>query len=44
MGSGMSENEATLLKILLHPLHPLQFFARTRTLNTLDERASPDKL
>jgi hypothetical protein len=44
MGSGMSENEATLLKMLLQLLQPLQFFARTRTLNTQDDRASPDKL
>lgn len=44
IGSGISENEATLLKTPLQPLQPLQFFARTRTLNTQDERARPDKL
>jgi hypothetical protein len=44
MGSGISENDATLLNIALQLLHPLQFLARTRTLNTQEERASPDKL
>ncbi len=44
IGSGMSENDATLLNIPLQSLQPLQFFARTRTLNTQDERARPDKL
>ena len=44
MASGMSENDATLLSKPLHSLQPLQFFARTRTLNTHDDRARPDRL
>ena len=44
MGSGMSEKDATLLRMALQSLQPLQFLARTRTLKTHDERAMPDRL